>query len=143
MFHFIERIVITMADKKVNRKRDKVVAIRMNKSEYETLLDKVNSSGLTQQSFIINSIKGATISSSDELEVLKDISKSFSDLVRQLRGLSTNVNQMAHIANGQGYLPTITELDNTAKMINLYREESEDLWQSIRSSINQQNHMGQ
>ena len=37
MFHFIERIVITMADKKVNRKRDKVVAIRMNKSEYETL----------------------------------------------------------------------------------------------------------
>ena len=128
-----------MLDRKVKRKRNKAVTIRMSDSEYETLQDKVDESGLSQQAYIISSIKGSTITSSDEIAVQKDISKSFADLVKQLRGLATNVNQMAHVANGQGILPTTTELIKASDEISHYRKECEELWLLIRSSINQQN----
>ena len=128
-----------MVNKKVKRKRNKAVTIRMSEDEYKTLQDKVDESGLSQQAYIISSIKGATITSSDEIAVQKDISKSFADLVKQLRGLATNVNQMAHVANDQGILPTTNELIKTSDEISQYRKECEELWLLIRSSINQQN----
>ena len=128
-----------MVNKKVKRKRNKAVTIRMNENEYKILQDKIDESGLSQQAYIISSIKGATITSSDEIAVQKDISKSFAELVKQLRGLATNVNQMAHIANGQGILPTTSELVKASDEISKYRKESEEIWLLIRSSINQQN----
>lgn len=128
-----------MLNKKVKRRRNKAVTIRMNEDEYKTLLEKVDESGLSQQAYIISSIKGATITSSDEIAVQKDISKSFADLVKQLRGLATNVNQMAHVANGQGYLPGEEALTRLSDQLGNMRKECEELWLLIRSSINQQN----
>lgn len=110
---------------------------------YEELQQKVEESGLSQQSFVINAVRGAVIRPSDELAILKEISRTFSDYERQLRGLATNVNQLAHIANGQGMLPTQQQLQNLSALIRSYRKESEDVWQSIRSSTNQQNHTAQ
>ena len=122
---------------KANRKRNKSVTIRMNETEYADFQSKVIKSGLTQQAYVINAVRGATITPSDQIEVLKEISKTFADQERQFRGLATNVNQMAHVANGQGYVPSAQELEKIAAQIGIYRKESEDIWQSIRSSINQ------
>ena len=123
---------------KANRKRNKSVTIRMNDIEYADFQNKVTESGLTQQAYVINAVRGATITPSDQIAVLKEISKTFADQERQFRGLATNVNQMAHVANGQGYVPSAQELGNIAAQLGIYRKESEDIWQSIRSSINQQ-----
>ena len=122
---------------KANRKRNKSVTIRMNETEYADFQSKVIESGLTQQAYVINAVRGATITPSDQIDVLKEISKTFADQERQFRGLATNVNQMAHVANGQGYVPSAQELENIAAQLGIYRKESEDIWQSIRSSINQ------
>ncbi|MCR4745763.1 MAG: plasmid mobilization relaxosome protein MobC [Lachnospiraceae bacterium] len=129
--------------RKVNRKRDKAVMVRMNSAEYADLQNRVKESGLSQQAYIINAVKGATITPADEIEVQKEISKTFSDLVRQLRGLATNVNQMAHVANSHGDLPATEKLIRTSEEISNYRKECEKIWLLIRSSINQPNHMGQ
>ena len=123
---------------KANRKRNKSVTIRMNDIEYADFQNKVTKSGLTQQAYVINAVRGAIITPSDQIAVLKEISKTFADQERQFRGLATNVNQMAHVANGQGYVPSAQELENIAAQLGIYRKESEDIWQSIRSSINQQ-----
>jgi hypothetical protein len=123
---------------KVTRRRNKAVTIRMTPEEYSSLRNKVEESGLTQQAYIISAVKGATITPSDEIAIQKEMSKTFSDLVRQLRGLATNINQMAHVANGQGKLPILQELIKTSVEINDYRKECEELWLLIRSSINQQ-----
>ncbi len=123
---------------KVKRKRNRAVTIRMNESEYTDFQNKVTESGLTQQAYIISAVRGATITPSDEIAVLKDISKTFADFERQIRGLGTNINQMAHVANGQGALPTESSLATISEQITTIRKESEALWQSIRSSINQQ-----
>ena len=122
------------------RKRNKAITVRMTEQEYAALQKRVAESGRTQQSYIINSALNARITSAEEIAVLKEISISFADLVRQLRGLATNVNQMACIANGTGALPSARELSRLSNQISKYRERSEQIWQSIRSLITDQNH---
>ena len=126
-----------MTNKKPNRKRNRVVTIRMNENEYAEFQRKLDESGLTQQAYVITAVRGATITPSTQLDVLKEISKTFADLDQQLRGLATNVNQMAHVANGQGFLPTANTLSNLHSKISGYKKESDQLWQSIRSLIDQ------
>ena len=124
--------------KKVKRRRNKAVTVRMNETEYADFQNKVEESGLSQQAYIISAVRGATITPSDEIAVLKEISKTFADFEKQVRGLGTNVNQMAHVANGQGYLPGEEALTRLSDQLSNMRKESEQIWQSIRSSINQQ-----
>lgn len=124
--------------KKVKRRRNKAVTVRMSESEYADFLNKVKESGLSQQAYIISAVRGAIITPSDEIAVLKEISKTFADFEKQVRGLGTNVNQMAHVANGQGYLPGEEALTRLSDQLGNMRKESEGIWQSIRSSINQQ-----
>lgn len=124
--------------KKVKRRRNKAVTVRMNETEYADFQNKVEESGLSQQAYIISAVRGATITPSDEIAVLKEISKTFADFEKQVRGLGTNVNQMARVANGQGYLPVEEALVRLSDQLGNMRKESEEIWQSIRSSINQQ-----
>ena len=128
---------------RANRKRNRAITIRMNDREYALLQKKVAETGLSQQAYIISAVCNVKISSSNETSVLKDISKTFADHERQIRGMATNVNQMAHVANGHGIVPSTEELKKLSEQIREYREESEKIWQSIRSSITQQNHTEQ
>lgn len=45
--------------------------------------------------------------------------------------MATNVNQMAHIANGTGFLATIDKLEDIADQIKYFKKECEEMWQSI------------
>ena len=124
--------------KKVKRRRNKAVTVRMSEAEYADFQNRVEESGLSQQAFIISAVRGATITPSDEIAVLKEISKTFAEFVKQIRGMGTNLNQMAHVANGQGYLPGEESLLRLSDQVGNMRKEGENVWQSIRSSINQQ-----
>ena len=75
--------------RKVKRKRNRVVTVRMNEAEYADFRNKVKESGLTQQTFIISAVRGAAITPSDEIAVLKEISKTFADFEKQVRGLGS------------------------------------------------------
>ena len=107
----------------------------MTDEEYADFQNKVRASGLTQQAYIINAVRGAVITPSEEIGELRKTNDTLADLERQLRGLGTNVNQMAHVANGQGALPTEKTLIELSDQIKSYREENEKIWRSIRSSI--------
>ena len=119
------------------RRRNKAITIRMNDAEYDDMQKKVNESGLTQQSYIISAIRGSSITSAKEVEVIKDINKNFADQNKQLRGLATNINQMAHVANGQGLLPTVEKLDEISDKILEFRKEDDKRWRLIRLSVSQ------
>ena len=127
---------------KVNRARDRAVTVRMSDSEYDRLKNKVNESGLSQQSYIISAALDSYVTTSDTIDVLKTISKTFAGVEQQLRGLGTNVNQMAHIANGTGMTPSARELERISDQVTEYRKECNSVWQSIRSSIPNQRHTG-
>ena len=126
----------------VKRKRNKAITIRLSDAEYNTLKDRIDESGLCQQSYIINASLGTPVTSADQLSELKNVSRLLSDLVSQLRGIGTNINQMAHVANGIGILPTERDLKQTSDQVNRFKKDGEEIWQSIRSLISLQKATG-
>lgn len=129
--------------KQARRRRNIAVIVRMNETEYADFISRVKESGLSQQAYMIRAVRGAAITTAEEIDVLKTISRTFADLERQLRGLATNVNQMAHTANAYGFLPSAKTLELLSDLLCDYRKESERIWLSIRSSINQPKATGQ
>ena len=77
------------------RKRNYTVTIRMNKEEYNLLQSKVKESGRTQQEVVIKAIADLKIASTEEVEELKRLNQLFADILSQLRGATTNINQIA------------------------------------------------
>ena len=128
----------TMKMKTVNRKRNRAITVRMNDSEMEILNSKLKKTGITQQAFVIGAIKQAVILPVEGLRTLKDISLTFADLIRQLRGMANNINQLARWAHVTGLIPEKQQLNEISRQIEIYRRESEQIWQSIRSLTTQQ-----
>lgn len=120
------------------RRRNKNVAVRMTEDEYAAFMMRVAESGQTQQSFIINSVLGAKISGKKEVRGLQKLSGRFADTNRQLRGMATNINQMAHVANGYGQIPQQSQLEQLYQELQLFRKECDVTWRLIRQSISLQ-----
>ena len=120
---------------KTNRTRNQAVSVRMTPEEHREIAKRIEESGLSQQAYIINAARGAVITPSEGIDELRETSRILADLERQLRGLGINVNQMAHVANGQGALPTEKTLIELSDQIKSYREENKTIWRSIRSLI--------
>ncbi len=122
---------------KVNRTRPHQVIVRMNDSEFEDFKEKIKTSGISQQSYLLKSIKSGKISSSEEISELKGISGDFDIFIRQVRGLASNVNQMTRLAHVNRDIPEEAELKRISAILMRYWQEGERIWQSIRSSIGQ------
>ena len=120
------------------RRRNKNVAVRMTGDEYAAFMMKVAETGQTQQSFIINAVLGAKVSGREEVEELKKLSGQFADTNRQLRGMATNINQMAHAANGYGQIPQQAQLEQLHQELQGFRKECDATWRLIRQSISLQ-----
>lgn len=123
------------------RKKTHQIKIWMNDEEYDLLLDKMQRSGQTRQNVMISALKEATITTEEEISELKRSNSLMVDLLKQLRGMATNINQMAHIANATGQIASINELAKMNNQISNFRREGEVIWQLIRQSISQRKHM--
>ena len=129
--------------RKPNRTRNKLVSVRFSPAEYERLQELVRESGQTVQSYVINATLGARIIGEAEMQEVVRQNKILADIDTQLRGMGTNINQMAHVANATGALPDEGTFKRLSEEINTIRGEVEPVWRSIRSSISQQKHTGQ
>lgn len=120
------------------RKRNNAVYVRFDDQEYEELLRRVDESGLTIQSYIINSALGAVITTKEDREILCDLTDTFKDMNRQLRGLGTNINQMSRHANRSGAFPALRELEEIKEYVSGICKEVNQAWQLIRRLISAQ-----
>ena len=120
------------------RKRNYTVTIRMNKAEYDLLQSKVKESGQTQQAVVLHAIADLKIASAEEVEELKKLSQMLAEILSQLRGAATNLNQIARKLNMDGVMPMEEVLYYLNQNIINYRKESEKIWQSIRQLISGQ-----
>ena len=125
------------------RKRNYTVTIRMNNEEYNLLQNKVKKSGRTQQEVVIKAIADLKIASTEEVEELKRLNQMFVDILSQLRGATTNINQIARKLHTDGEVPNDSMLYFLNKNILKYRKESERIWQLIRRLISGQIHTEQ
>ena len=122
------------------RKRNKAITFRMSDEEYSVLEKKVEESGQTLQSYLISSSLGAVITSKEEVDFIKEKNKIYEDMDKQLRGMGTNLNQLAHVANGYGEIPSIDILFDILSEVRKIRKEVNEEWQSTRQSISRLKH---
>lgn len=120
------------------RKRKNVIITRMDDAEYQELRARVSESGLTQQSYIVNSALTAHVSSAEEITEMKNKNEILMDYDKQLRGIATNINQLAHTANGTGEIPTVDVLMDILSEVKEFRKEVNKSWRLTRSSITEQ-----
>ncbi len=125
------------------RKRNHSIYIRMTDDEYERLMNRIESTGKTQQAYILDAALNSEITSDETIEKLKLIHVAFADIDKQLRGIGTNINQMAHVANGKGELPAAETMVRMSEDIRKIRNEVMDKWQQLRLSINLLSHTAQ
>ena len=120
------------------RKRNRTISIRVSEQEYESIQKKIQLSNQTQQSFIINAIEGATISTEDDTKLLMNINLQMAELIKQIKGIAVNINQMAHKANAYGDIPTLNQLKEYGLQTENMKKEADNIWRLIRQSISQQ-----
>ena len=125
------------------RKRNYTVTIRMNKAEYNLLQSKVKESGQTQQTVVLPAVADLKIASTEEVEELKKLNLMLAEMLSQIRGVATNINQIARKLHTDGEVPNDSMLYFLNKNILKYRKESERIWQLIRRLISGQIHMEQ
>ena len=105
------------------RKRDHGVFLRMTTAEMELFKEKLTQSGLTQTAFVIKSISGAQIASTELAIEMRNQSRLIMDLFSQIRRIGVNINQLAKVANQTGNITAINELQrSTNELIKLHSE---------------------
>ena len=120
------------------RRRNKNVSVRMTEDEYAAFTMRLEESGQTKQTFIINAVLGAKVSGKEEVKELQKLNGQFADTNIQLRGMATNINQMAHVANGCGQIAKQSQLKQLYQELQLFRKECDVTWRLIRQSISLQ-----
>ena len=125
------------------RRREHQVKVYMNAKEFKGLEDKCKLTGQSKQGFILNAIEGATIATTEEVNLLKMINTQFNEYLKILRGMGTNINQQARHTNETGQVATVRELQVQSAQIKEMRKEGESIWQSLRQLIKRQIHTGQ
>ncbi|MCQ2544680.1 MAG: MobC family plasmid mobilization relaxosome protein [Lachnospiraceae bacterium] len=122
----------------MSRKRHKAVTVRLSEYEWNSLEERIEESGQNKQSYMINALLGAEIAPKEEINTWKEIAGQFSELIKQLRGIATNINQIAHKANATGELPLINALEEINEQVAEIRKAGDQIWLSLRQLIAKQ-----
>ena len=62
------------------------------------------------------------------------------DLLKQIKGMAVNINQLAYKANAYGEIPTERQLREYNLQTEKLRKEADIIWRLIRQSISRQRH---
>lgn len=141
-----------------NRTRQHSICIRMNDAEYEALQKRMQESGQTMQSCIINAVLENPLIPEDGVAELRQINRKLEEATSLYRGTATNLNQLARTTNLlvkilhddrpnidrmnslAASLPDPMFVETLAKYVLQYRKDIETIWQSLRSLLGQQKH---
>ena len=105
------------------RKRSHCICLRLTDDEYALWERKRRESGLSQTDFIIRAIKDSTIK-------IYRIDDALRPMIKELRYIGSNINQLAYFSNiGQEY-PVRNEIESIRKRHNLLMEEISDFLQN-------------
>lgn len=98
------------------QERNKAILIRLNENEKKCLMQKSKECGLKMEPFIRKLIMDCEIKARPPDEYVK--------LIREINSIGNNINQIAHVANANGYISksSINHLkQNQSELIQLVR----------------------
>ena len=88
--------------------RNHQVLFRLNSSEYESLNRNVSRSGLSREEFIRSALNHVTFKELPQLE--------FQDILKNLRQINRNMNQIAMKANATGFIDAKAYRENNSRL---------------------------
>ena len=91
--------------------------------------------GLNKRQFVMNAIADKPFVTSEYINELKKLNVLIDKFNELIKKEGININQMARIANTNGDLPTMGELEKIAEEISKIHKGAEKLWQYTRSCL--------
>lgn len=114
------------------RKRNVSVRFRLTETEYIELMGKVKMSGMSRNAFLVRMIQQQTIY---PVEKLSTLNEQMDILLSQIRGMATNLNQIAKIANIRQDVPSMKYLESLAMAMRKFLAVLQPVWNDIREAL--------
>lgn len=114
------------------RKRPIEVKFRLSEPEYQLLQQKLAQAGMSRNAYLVRLINGSTIFPKEELVRLNT---QYQIMNRLLRGISTNINQIAKIANASKAAPASALLVDMYQDVQTLRHNLQPLWDETRNVL--------
>ena len=111
------------------RKRPIEVKFRLSLAEYELLQQKLIESGMNRNAFLVRLISDAQIYPRD---LLLELCLEYQIMTRLIRGIGTNINQLAKVANATKNTPSAHFLMDMHQEIQTMKKNLQPLWEEAR-----------
>lgn len=109
--------------------KKKTVQFRLCEADRKELDRQIRDSGLSQQSYLENAVKGAQMIARDQLD---DLNQLIAEYYRTVRGIANNINQMAHAANKNSDLPKESELQSIQSDVLRMQKVVSAIWCEVK-----------
>ena len=119
-------------------KRINEIHVMLDDSEYATFLELQQKTGLNKRQFIMNAISDKPFVTSEYINELKKLNVLIDKFNELIKKEGININQMARIANTNGELPTVEELEKIYEEISKIHKGAERIWQYTRPCLRQE-----
>ena len=116
----------------MGRRRPIELKFRLSQDEYALLQKNLTEAGMTRNAYLIRLITGATIFPKDQLIRLN---LEYAMMNRLLRGIGTNINQIAKHANSTRTAPTIAAVADMYQDVQTLRHNLTALWDETREAL--------
>ncbi len=116
----------------MGRKRPIELKFRLSQDEYEMLQTKLSETGMSRNAYLVRLISGATVFPTDQLI---QMNLEYALMNRLLRGIGTNINQIAKVANSNKATPSAKLLLDMYQDVQTLKHNLMPLWNETRSTL--------
>ena len=116
----------------MGRKRPIELKLRVSQEEAKLLQHKLTETGMNRNAYLVRLISGATIFPKDQLILLN---QQYIIMNRLLRGISTNINQIAKAVNATHAAPSAALLADMYQDVQTLRHNLQPLWDETRDVL--------
>ena len=127
-----EPVFYIICEGEIMRKRPIEIKFRVSEQELEMLQKQIKDNVMNRNEYLVRLISNVPILPKEEF---KQINQEFVTQNQQLRGIATNINQLAKIANTKKDIYAMTELDFAIIQVSVMREELQKTWDKVRGLL--------
>ena len=116
----------------MGRKRPVELKFRLSETEAKLLQDKVKEAGTNRNAYLVRLISDSRIYPKEQL---RELNEQYVMMNRLLRGVATNVNQIAKVANARHVEPSTALLMDMYHDVLALRNNLQPLWDETRKTL--------
>ena len=115
----------------MGRKRPIEVKLRLSEEEYKLLQQRLIEAGMSRNAFLVQLISDAQIYPRDKL---MELCVQYQIMNRLIRGIGTNINQIAKVTNSTKAAPSAKLLADMYQDVQVIQRNLQPLWEEARET---------